>query len=1402
MELEEKQRRRKLNEGGRWVVPEGIDTSEFDFTWRPFAYERPFTHQFGTQWQSTGGPTYIVDESEGTKYENVQHAIRLPDKTNFVNTTDKEIDFDYSWHPNELDPPFIYIFNNGLEYHTPNARLKKYLTYLELGDVPQYTIETTLEDLMAQHPETIFWAVPKNLDTSQFDFTWKPEPHDKPFIHQFGTQWQRTGGPALVIPRNNGTKYHSFQHAIHLPDESKYVRLITDEDIEFDFSWHPDSTEPLYNYVFRVVNQYEETNKGVVEYVQPDAFVRKSMQEIAVRRIVRRYEIETTLEDLINERPGEKFWAVPKDIDCSEFDFNWRPHKHDPPYIHKFGTQWQRTGGPTFVVPGATMTKFQSIFKARKLPDPSKFVKLIPDEEVIFDYSWHPDDTEPPYDYQFNVVNEYEETNRPVIEYPRTGAIVKKTVKGVPVRRIINKYTIETTFDDLVKERPNEKFWAVPKNLNTDKFDFNWRPHKYDPPFIHRFGTQWQRTGGPIFYTPNNNGVKYQSTLHAIHLPDESKYVKLMKDEDIGFDYSWHPDDTHLPHIYQFNIENEYEETNRTVLEYMMDDPVARKLVEGVEVKRTIPKYIIETTLDELLEQHVGEKFWAVPKGINTDEFDFNWRPHKYEMAFLYQFGTQWQQTGGPTFVGPDHNGVKYVTMQHAMMIPDETHYVKIIDEDIDFDYSWHPNANEPPYIYVFYMQNKYQEELEIAVEYHAPGATDRKYMTAPVANPVINKYNIVTTLEDLIDEHPTEIFWALNPDLKYETFDFSWRPPEYEKSYVHVFGNSDSKNLQTFYVNAPKLVDKKIEYNYVGQQQIEVHSTIDMYYIDRGNKNDEQFELLSTKYPQLQKTRYTNSWIDTVARCANKSKTTLFWVLSSDIDYSGFNFNFYPSTWQLGMLHVFGTTHTSWGYTYLVNKDTYAATSKHIRVLEHMSNLNFVRGRKTKVHKSLYDIVVIDHGNKELEDVVSTIENKVPNKKIHVVKYDTDYYKTFETIYKTLPEHREQYVWICSSICDYSNFDYTFMFDLGMSEQLVVFPSNQQKYGDTFLVNVNRLRNILPTVNRLDNYDEINFNGSQVVDRLPAPVVVVNDDTHCDVVKTESDFPYQVFVTSDNQDLNVYVEEPMALWHEDTKNIIINSKGGTHIIAPKEVKNYVKKELYDYPYIITSKKVIDSKPLDIIFLSNGEESADDNIEHLLSITKHLPNRVVELRGIDGRVKSQHAAANAAETPWYFLVNGKLRVNEQFDFKWQPDRLQIAKHYIFMATNPVNGLEYGHQAIVANNKNLTLNTVVKGLDFTMDSEHEVVDMNCGIAVFNTSPWDTWRTAFRETIKLKHASMTTNDTGSKYRLNVWTNIAEGQHAEWSIRGAKDAVKYYEEVNGDFEKLRLSYDWAWLRDRFTK
>jgi hypothetical protein len=137
--------------------------------------------------------------------------------------------------------------------------------------------------------------------------------------------------------------------------------------------------------------------------------------------------------------------------------------------------------------------------------------------------------------------------------------------------------------------------------------------------------------------------------------------------------------------------------------------------------------------------------------------------------------------------------------------------------------------------------------------------------------------------------------------------------------------------------------------------------------------------------------------------------------------------------------------------------------------------------------------------------------------------------------------------------------------------------------------------------------------------------------------------------------------------------------------------------------------------------------------------------------------------------------------------------MQQAKHYIFHARNPVNGLEYGHQAMIAYNRDLVLNNPGVGLDFTLDSPHEVVPIMSGTALYNVDAWTTWRTAFREVLKLKACLP---DVEAEYRISRWILPNFGEIDQWSQLGALDAVEYYNEVGGDFDALKKSYEWEWL------
>jgi hypothetical protein len=268
----------------------------------------------------------------------------------------------------------------------------------------------------------------------------------------------------------------------------------------------------------------------------------------------------------------------------------------------------------------------------------------------------------------------------------------------------------------------------------------------------------------------------------------------------------------------------------------------------------------------------------------------------------------------------------------------------------------------------------------------------------------------------------------------------------------------------------------------------------------------------------------------------------------------------------------------------------------------------------------------------------------------------------------------------------------------------------------------------------------------------------------------------------------------PVPLWREKVKTIVPLSAGASQVIVPKSAVPYIKTQLYDYPYVDRLQRHLhNEQPLDIVFIENGEPGARANLGHLLSVTAGLPNCVHLSEGVTGRVVAYHAAAELSTTPWFFAVFAKLRVSDQFDWSWQPDRMQEPKHYIFHAFNPITELTYGHQAMIAYNKKLVLSNPGTGLDFTLDSAHEVVPILSGTAEYASTPWMAWRTAFRECVKLRAST----DVESQYRLNKWLTVGTHHlHGKYSIYGAQDAVEYYESVDGAIAELKKSYDWAWL------
>ena len=498
---------------------------------------------------------------------------------------------------------------------------------------------------------------------------------------------------------------------------------------------------------------------------------------------------------------------------------------------------------------------------------------------------------------------------------------------------------------------------------------------------------------------------------------------------------------------------------------------------------------------------------------------------------------------------------------------------------------------------------------------------------------------------------------------------------------------------------------------------------------------------------------------------------TSTHWTVPDGVDTSTFDWSWCPDPGDPPYVYQFGTQHQrTGGPCYTVSTATEVKYVDQIRIRA---------DAKTAV------IYEIDHLDGNAGQIPNTVKR---------VRYFDNYRDTLIRLAKSIgPEH--EFVWVCSSVCDYTNFDFSWHPEQWQATMLHVFSSGEQKFGDTFFMHVPTFAARAEKKALLEWYD-VNFVAA-AVPRRSMPVIQHHNDSHVDAVKSSSwSGPLATFTNTD------YVTGDLVtvpLWREETKTIVPLSPGASSVIVPRAAVGHVQTQLYDYAYIDRTHRMLKDEPLDIVFISNGEPVANETFAHLQNVTGNLfrEQRIHHVKGINGRVAAYHAAAKASSTPWFFAVFAKLFVDEKFNWDWQPDRMQQAKHYIFHALNPVNGLEYGHQAMIAYNRQLVLNNAGHGLDFTLDDEHEVVPILSGTAVYNMSPWMAWRTAFREALKLKTSLP---DVENEFRLTQWLSTNPGsQHIvneEWSRWGAEDAVEYYNEVDGGFAALKKSYEWAWL------
>ena len=220
----------------------------------------------------------------------------------------------------------------------------------------------------------------------------------------------------------------------------------------------------------------------------------------------------------------------------------------------------------------------------------------------------------------------------------------------------------------------------------------------------------------------------------------------------------------------------------------------------------------------------------------------------------------------------------------------------------------------------------------------------------------------------------------------------------------------------------------------------------------------------------------------------------------------------------------------------------------------------------------------------------------------------------------------------------------------------------------------------------------------------------------------------------------------------------------------------------------------------DIIFISYQEPNADVNFARLKA---RFP-RAQRVHGVNGIHQAHIAAAKKSFTKMFWVVDGDANILDTFNFDYVVPKEDLECVHVWRSQNPINKLEYGYGGVKLLPKLLTATLDITKLDMTTSISplFKAMPEVSNITEFNTDPFNTWKSAFRECCKLASRTIDRQeDIETQQRLDAWCELHDtAPYAFYSYLGAQGG-KYYGENNRDnVEGLKLINDFDWLRSQF--
>lgn len=252
--------------------------------------------------------------------------------------------------------------------------------------------------------------------------------------------------------------------------------------------------------------------------------------------------------------------------------------------------------------------------------------------------------------------------------------------------------------------------------------------------------------------------------------------------------------------------------------------------------------------------------------------------------------------------------------------------------------------------------------------------------------------------------------------------------------------------------------------------------------------------------------------------------------------------------------------------------------------------------------------------------------------------------------------------------------------------------------------------------------------------------------------------------------------------------------------------KIWVKKTRY-FDYTTGVKDIGNLTPsiaqeMAVIFISYNEPNANANWQRVLQKAPHAKR----VQGVKGIFEAHKAAAQLSDTSMFYVVDGDAEILDNFNFSFVPDIFNLDTVHVWHSRNPINGLEYGYGGVKLFPKKLLTDATTWGVDMTtsLGNKLKVVEQVSNLTAFNTDPFSTWRSAFRECVKLSAETFKNFDKEeSQRRLNVWKTVGEDNpYGKYAIAGAKAGEEFGLTNCENFSELKKINDRDWLLVQFNQ